>query len=111
MGQLLKMCLYITCQSKFIYFNIRRILFKNFCRSQAWFKGSLNSRADKAYPPVTLESIKEADDKLKMKKEKLKEELKNMQEHIDSLDFEQKAKLLSQTVTDDIANLDKSLIV
>ena len=80
-------------------------------RSQAWFKGSLNQRADKAYPPVTLESIKEADNQLKMKKNELKEELKSMKEHMDSLDFDQKAKLLSQKVTEDIANLDNSIFV
>ena len=71
----------------------------------------MSPRSDKADPPVTLETIKEADDKLKMKKEELKKELKNMQQHMDSLDFEQKAKLLGQTLTEDIANLDKSHII
>ena len=46
-----------------------------------------------------------------MKKNELKEELKSMKEHMDSLDFDQKAKLLSQKVTEDIANLDKSIFV
>ena len=47
---------------------VNKSSFSSNSRSQAWFKGSLNQRADKAYPPVTLESIKEADNQLKKKK-------------------------------------------
>ena len=55
-----------------------------------------------AHPPVTLESIKEADDLLKLKKEKLKDEVESMEKHLESLDFEQRTKLRNQITRENL---------
>ena len=56
-----------------------------------------------AHPPVTLESIKEADNLLKLKKEKLKEDVESLEKHLENLDFEEKTKFRNQMTRENLA--------
>ena len=65
-------------------------------RSKAWFKTSVGYRAAIQVNPVTLESVQKADRELREKKERLREEVEQEERRLESLNFEERTKLLEQ---------------
>ena len=65
-------------------------------RSKAWFKNQVGYRAAIQVNPVTLESVQKADRELREKKERLREEVEQEEKMLESLNFEERTKLLEQ---------------
>ena len=73
-------------------------------KSKAWFKSDIGMKGLVPDPPITLESIKEADKMMKEKKEQLRKTMEDYEQEMENLAFDERMKMMlkrTQQVIDD----------